>query len=97
MTRQINWSKYTPFQRKVYRAIMTIPAGEVRTYGQVARMIGRPRAARAIGQALRTNQDAPVIPCHRVVGYNTMGGYSAGGGMKKKLKLLKSEGFNFQS
>lgn len=89
----IDWEKYTPFQQKVYKAIMKIPKGQVWTYGQVAKKIGKPQAARAIGQAMRRNQDAPVIPCHRVVGQNGMGGYSAPGGMKRKLQLLKKEGF----
>ncbi len=93
MPKHIDWSKYTPFQQKVYRAIMKIPPGQVRTYGQVARLIGKPQAARAVGQALGINQDAPKIPCHRVVGYNNMGGYSARGGMRTKLRILKQEGF----
>lgn len=90
---KIDWSKYTKFQQKVYKAILKIPKGEVWTYGQVARKIGNPRAARAVGGALKRNQDAPYIPCHRVVGYNNMGGYSATGGMKTKFKLLKKEGY----
>ena len=89
---QIHWSKYTPFQQKVYKAILKIPAGQVWTYSQVARKIGQPKATRAVGMALKFNQDAPIIPCHRVVGYNSIGGYSASGGLKKKLKLLKQEG-----
>jgi len=91
--RKIDWTKYTPFQQKVYKAILKIPAGEVWTYGEVAKKIGQPKAVRAVGTALGRNQDAPIIPCHRVVGYNTMGGYSAKGGMKKKMELLKKEGF----
>lgn len=93
-SKQIDWSKYTPFQQKVYLAIMKIPPGKVLTYGEVARMIGKPRAARAVGNALATNMDAPIIPCHRVVGISGMGGYSAPGGIKRKLELLKKEGFN---
>jgi methylated-DNA-[protein]-cysteine S-methyltransferase len=93
---KIDWSKYTPFQRKVYRAIMKIPRGQVWTYAQVARRIGQPNAARAVGGALKRNQDAPIIPCHRVVGYNGMGGYSAAGGMRRKLQLLKQEGFRHE-
>jgi methylated-DNA-[protein]-cysteine S-methyltransferase len=89
----IDFSKYTPFQQKVYRAILKIPAGEVLTYGQVARLIGQPKAARAVGNALKANRDAPDIPCHRVVSYNGIGGYSAKGGLKQKLRLLKKEGF----
>ena len=90
---KINWSKYTGFQQKVYRAIMKIPPGQVLTYSQVARRIGQPTAARAVGTALAKNMDAPIIPCHRVVGYNSMGGYSAPGGLKKKLQILKKEGY----
>lgn len=93
MTKHIDWKKYTPFQQKVFRVILQIPKGQVWTYTQVARRIGSPKAARAVGNALARNEDAPYIPCHRVVGYNSMGGYSATGGIKKKLKLLKQEGY----
>jgi methylated-DNA-[protein]-cysteine S-methyltransferase len=91
--KKIDWSKYTQFEQKVFKAILKIPKGQVWTYGQVAKKIGQPGAARAVGNALGRNQDAPIIPCHRVVGYNGMGGYSAPGGLKKKLSLLKKEGF----
>jgi methylated-DNA-[protein]-cysteine S-methyltransferase len=92
-TLNINWNKYTPFEQKVFKAILKIPKGQVLTYGQVARKIGKPKAARAVGQALSRNQDAPTIPCHRVVGASGFGGYSGEGGVKSKLKLLKGEGF----
>ncbi|MBX4187149.1 MAG: MGMT family protein [Candidatus Doudnabacteria bacterium] len=95
--KKIDWNKYTPFQQKVYRAIMKIPAGKVLTYGQVASMIGKPKAARAVGTALARNQDAPVIPCHRVVAQNGWGGYSAPGGLSAKLKILKKEGYRLKS
>ena len=91
--KHIDWSKYSEFQRKVYRAIMKIPAGKVLTYGQVAKLIDRPGAARAVGTALAKNQDAPFIPCHRVKGINSLGGYSGRGGIKGKIKLLKKEGY----
>lgn len=91
---KIDWNKYTLFQQKVYKAILKIPKGKVLTYGQVAKMIGKPHAARAVGQALSRNMDAPYIPCHRVVGFNgKMTGYSATGGIKRKLELLKKEGY----
>lgn len=90
--RKIDWSKYTPFQRRVYQIVMRIPAGHVWTYAQVAKKLGNSKLARAVGNALGKNQDSPVIPCHRVVGYNGIGGYSAGGGIRAKLKLLKKEG-----
>lgn len=82
----------TSFQRKVYEAILRIPKGQVRTYAQVARMIGRPKAARAVGQALRRNRWAPQIPCHRVVASDgSLGGYSAAGGRRRKQRLLQLE------
>ena len=92
--KKIDWSKYTPFQQRVYKLIRHIPKGQVWTYGEVARRLGNRHLARAVGQALSKNNDAPYIPCHRVVGYNSIGGYSAVGGVKEKLDLLKKEGFN---
>jgi methylated-DNA-[protein]-cysteine S-methyltransferase len=93
-TPNINWKKYSPFQQRVYKAIMKIPAGKVMTYGQVAKMIGSPGAARAVGTALSKNQDVPIIPCHRVIASNgKMGGYSGRGGVSGKIKLLKKEGY----
>ena len=94
MMRKIDWDKYSEFQQKVYRAILKIPAGKVLTYGQVAKLIRKPGAARAVGTALSKNQDAPYIPCHRVVGSNGMGGYSGRGGIKGKIRLLKKEGYS---
>jgi methylated-DNA-[protein]-cysteine S-methyltransferase len=91
---KIDWTKYTPFQQKVYKATLKIPKGQVWTYAQVAQKIGKPKAARAVGQALSRNMDAPMIPCHRVIASNgDMGGYSAPGGIKYKIKLLKKEGY----
>ncbi|GEM_PF-1432020 len=64
----MDWKKEcTPFQKRVYEAVLKIPRGETRTYAQIARAIGKPKAARAVGQALRRNRWAPAIPCHRVV------------------------------
>jgi methylated-DNA-[protein]-cysteine S-methyltransferase len=92
--KKINWEKYNSFQQKVYRAIMKIPEGKVLTYGEVAKRIGHPGAARAVGTALSKNQDAPIIPCHRVIASDgKMGGYSGKGGIKGKIKLLKKEGY----
>lgn len=92
--KKIDWTKYTDFQQKVYRAILKIPAGKVLTYVQVAKIIGKPGAARAVGNALSKNMDAPFIPCHRVIGSDDkMRGYSAAGGIRQKIKLLKKEGY----
>lgn len=89
-----NWrDECTPFQRKVYEALLKIPKGQVRTYAQIARAIGRPKAARAVGQACKSNRWAPQIPCHRVVsGSGKLGGYSGPGGLPAKRRLLLREG-----
>lgn len=91
--KKIDWSKYTPFQQRVLKTICKIPAGQAWTYGQLATKLGNKNLARAVGQALKRNQDAPYVPCHRVVSYNGLGGYSAPGGLKRKVKLLKKEGY----
>ena len=71
-------SQGTPFQQAVWEALANIPAGQTRTYGQVAAMIGKPRAARAVGQALNKNPVCIVVPCHRVTAVNGLGGYAYG-------------------
>lgn len=85
--------KYPPFYRKVWKACAAIPRGQVRTYGWIARRIGKPGAARAVGQALGRNPFAPHVPCHRVVGADgSMTGFSGPGGIKLKRRLLRKEG-----
>lgn len=86
------WKQLGAFQRKVYRVLLKIPLGETRTYGEVARMAGSPKAARAVGNALRENRWAPVIPCHRVVASGgKLGDYSGPGGAAAKSRLLARE------
>jgi len=81
------------FERHVYGAAREIPAGSTKTYGEIAKRIGRPTQAREVGVALARNPFAIVVPCHRVVAANgKTGGFSAGGGVKTKLKLLAIEG-----
>lgn len=83
----------TPFQRKVWAALKTIPKGEVRTYTQIAVQIGHPTSARAVANACGKNPFAPDVPCHRVVRANGgLGGYSGEGGIEQKRALLKEEG-----
>ena len=83
----------TEFQVKVWRAIAKIPKGEVRTYKQLARIIKKPKAIRAVANACGKNPYPIKIPCHRVVGSNGyLGGYSAKGGIKQKKSLLRKEG-----
>lgn len=84
-------SGLTEFQRAVLTEITKIPAGEVRSYGEIAEAIGRPKAARAVGQALGSNPIPIVLPCHRVVtSSGELGGYA--GGLKRKRTLLQLEG-----
>lgn len=81
----------TDFQKKVWRALMTIPKGETRTYSEVARMIGKPKAVRAVASAIAKNTIPVLIPCHRVVPQSGgIGKYRWGA--KKKAQLLASEG-----
>jgi len=89
----VKMEDFPPFTRKVWLACAEIPRGQVRTYGWIARRIGRPGAARAVGQALARNPFAPLVPCHRVVGADgRMTGFSAPGGVAAKRKLLRKEG-----
>ena len=80
----------TAFQWKVWKALTEIPAGQTRTYGEIARRIGEPKAARAVGRACATNQAAVVIPCHRAVGAGgSLTGYRWG--VARKERLLAEE------
>src|SRR6185295_2249976 len=81
----------TPFQQRVWRALRAIPFGVVRTYGDVARDIGQPKAVRAVGQANGRNPIPIVVPCHRVIGKDgSLTGF--GGGLSTKDWLLAHEG-----
>ena len=86
--------KGTKFQLKVWKYLKTIPKGRVKTYKQVALAINMPKASRAVANACAKNPYAPKIPCHRVIRSDgSLGGYSAPGGINKKKKILKKEGF----
>jgi methylated-DNA-[protein]-cysteine S-methyltransferase len=76
----------TPFQRRVWKGLTDIPYGQVISYGELARRIGMPGAARAVGQANGANPIPIVIPCHRVIAANgTIGGFSSGLAIKRQL------------
>jgi O-6-methylguanine DNA methyltransferase len=76
----------TPFAKKVYRAVLNIPLGEVRTYKWVARKAGHPRAYRAVGQILKNNPYPLIVPCHRVIeSSGKLGGYVWGRRVKKVI------------
>ena len=80
----------TAFQLQVWQALQTIPYGEVRTYGEIARAIGKPKACRAVGMANHKNPISIIVPCHRVVGADgSLTGY--GGGLAAKEFLLALE------
>lgn len=80
----------TPFQVKVWKALLTIPFGETVSYGEQARRIGQPNASRAVGLANGRNPVSIIVPCHRVIGKNgTLTGY--GGGLERKRFLLDLE------
>jgi len=80
----------TPFQLKVWNALLNIPYGETRTYQEIAQAIGQPKAARAVGGACHRNPIGIIIPCHRVIGSNgKLTGYY--GGLDLKQQLLTHE------
>ena len=86
-------SKETTFQREVWSEIDKIPCGEVITYSQIAKNIGKPKAARAVANACGANSNQITTPCHRVICSNgDIGGYSGSGGVEKKIELLRKEG-----
>ncbi len=83
----------TPFAQRVYQAAREIPAGETRTYGEVAKAVGQPKAAQEVGQAMAKNPVPIIVPCHRVAAAGGKpGGFSAHGGRATKFKLLALEG-----
>lgn len=83
----------TPFQRLVWTELTKIPKGQVITYQELAKRIGKPKAVRAVANAVGKNPAAPTIPCHRVIRSDgSLGGYSAQGGTKTKQALLLAEG-----
>jgi methylated-DNA-[protein]-cysteine S-methyltransferase len=82
----------TEFQRTVWQQLRQIPCGEIITYGELAKRIGRPTASRAVGMANGSNPISIVVPCHRVIGsQGALTGYA--GGVQRKQWLLKHEGY----
>ncbi|MHA2118159.1 MAG: MGMT family protein [Candidatus Thorarchaeota archaeon] len=86
----LDLSEMTEKQRQVVLATLSIPRGETATYGEVARKAGLPGAARFVGNVMATNRLYPLVPCHRVISSQGLGGY--GFGIKKKIELLRREG-----
>jgi methylated-DNA-[protein]-cysteine S-methyltransferase len=92
---KLDLSSGTKFQKKVWASCRSIPYGQTRSYGWIARQIGKPGASRAVGNALGKNPIPIIIPCHRVLAADGgIGGFS--GGLSAKLRLLKLEGVKFK-
>lgn len=96
--------KDSSFSQAVWRITKEIPLGKITTYAQIAQALGRPKSARAVGNALHKNPYAPIVPCHRVVKSDgNVGGFFGGKSAKKKilrsegLKIVKDKIANFQS
>ena len=82
----------TKFEKKVWNYLRNIPKGKIKTYKEVAKAIKSPKSARAVANACAKNPYAPKIPCHRVIRSDgALGGYSGRGGIRQKLRLLRSE------
>ncbi|MEK7522600.1 MAG: MGMT family protein [Patescibacteria group bacterium] len=90
--------KLISFKTNVYKICSSIPKGKVVTYGQLARLAGKLKAARAVGSFMKNNPDAPLVPCHRVVASDgKLTGYSGTGGITQKKKMLLKEGVYFKN
>lgn len=89
----VDVSQCSDFDRAVYQVTRAIPPGQSLTYGEVAKRIGEPGAAQAVGRSLGANRSPIVIPCHRVLGADgKLTGFSANGGVETKRKMLLTEG-----
>lgn len=89
----VDVSEATAFNQSVYEVVRRIPPGEALTYGEVARRVGEPGGAQAVGRAMGANPIPIIIPCHRVIGANReMIGFSANGGVETKRRMLLVEG-----
>lgn len=92
---KVDWSGMTPFQIAVRKAVMAVPYGKTASYGEIAAVVGKPQAPRAVGGVQATNPISFVIPCHRIVGSDgSLHGYGGFGGLKTKSWLLELESKN---
>ena len=90
----LDWAGTTDFQKSVWKAMLKIPLGKTRSYGEIAQAIGNPKAVRAVGGACGANPIPVLVPCHRVLAANNkIGGFSSGLGWK--ASLLEREGIEF--
>lgn len=89
---EVDDEKLTDFQRKVVTAVRNLGFGETASYGELAERVGHPGAARAVGTVMSSNRFPIIIPCHRVLSSNGLGGYSSPRGLGTKRELLEIEG-----
>ena len=91
---KLDMSRIAAFNARVYETARAIAPGKTRTYGDIARAVGEPDGARAVGQAMGRNPFPIIVPCHRVVGADgKLVGFSANGGLSTKLRMLRIEGW----
>ena len=89
----IDYGRRPELERRIYETLRTVPPGETTTYGALARRVGEPGAAQAVGQAMAKNPLPLLVPCHRVLaGDGALGGFSGPGGVEQKRQLLEIEG-----
>jgi len=86
---ELDFPSCTDFQKRIYEMVRCIPRGSSMTYGQVAALAGQPGTARAVGRAMAANPFAILIPCHRVLARDNLGGYAYGREIKERLLLLE--------
>jgi methylated-DNA-[protein]-cysteine S-methyltransferase len=86
---ELDLSACTPFQKRVYAVVQEIERGETMTYGEVAALAGSPKGARAVGRAMAANPFIILVPCHRVVARNGLGGFAWGSETKEKMQILE--------
>lgn len=89
----IDWSVMTPFQQAALKQVYALEYGRITTYGDIAKILGKPNASRAVGRANATNPMPIIVPCHRVLGSDgKLHGYGGPGGLETKAWLLRLEG-----
>ncbi len=88
---ELDMADLTDFQKEIYAIVRKIPRGRTQTYGQVAALSGRPKAARAVGHAMASNPFVVLVPCHRVIACHGLGGFAGGLELKEKLLALERD------
>jgi O-6-methylguanine DNA methyltransferase len=86
---ELDVADLTDFQKQIFAIVREIPRGRTRTYGEVAALSGRPKAARAVGRAMASNPFVVLVPCHRVIACRGLGGFAGGLEIKEKLLALE--------